>query len=105
MRASIILFCILIPTYAFANHAVGIGDIAKNLIEPVNIVSDFIASASFIVGASCIFAGFLRFMQYRVNPMMAPISTVMTLFILGIVLILLPFIYLLTESGIRFSFF
>lgn len=85
------------------NNSTGLGSVAANLMEPVEIVAGFLSGASIIVGMTCLFAGFVRYMQHRVNPLAHPISTVITLVILGILLLLLPLIYKFTESGIPFS--
>lgn len=87
----------------FAQQRVqGIGGVAQNMMEPVTVVSSFISSACMIIGGTCLFAAFLRYMQYRVNPLASPISTVMILFIMGLLLVILPLVYMLTDSGIPF---
>ncbi len=92
-----------IGSVVFAADQEGFGQIAENLIIPVTVVSGFLAGAAIAVGLACIFGAFIRYMQYRVNPLAQPIGTVITLFILGILLLCLPLIYKLTESGIPFS--
>ncbi len=96
-----ILLSLLIPSIAIAS-ASSLGEIAENLMEPVTIVSDFIGTASIIVGICSLFGAFLRYMQHRVNPMVAPISTIFLLIAMGLALIGLPFIYLLVEGGIPY---
>jgi len=81
----------------------GFGGVANNLMQPVEITSAFLSGGAIVIGVTCLFAGFIRYLQYRVNPLAYPIGTVVTLFVLGIVLLLLPLIYKLTESGIPFS--
>jgi hypothetical protein len=78
------------------------GDLANDLLGPVTVLSDFVGTASWIVGFSCLFASLFRYLQYRVNPLAAPISTVIVLLVLGILLLCLPFTYLLTGTGIPF---
>lgn len=95
----IILF---FPVAAFASS--GIGDLASNLLEPVYVASSFVNSAAIAVGVCAVFGAILRYMQHRVNPLAAPISTVIILFVLGVVLICLPLMYKLTESGIPYNF-
>ena len=85
------------------NSPEGIGKIADNLMGPVHIVAGFITSTAIVIGMTCLFAGFIRYMQHRVNPLAHPISTVVTLVILGTVLLCLPLVYKLTESGVAFS--
>lgn len=103
MKVLIFMFVLLIPCKLFASPtAQGFGDIASNMLEPVGILSDFIGTASIIVGMCAIFAGFFRYMEYRKNPLVSPISTVILLIVIGVILVSLPFIYRLTESGIPY---
>ena len=76
----------------------GIGDYATELLEPVNVLSDFIGSGAIIIGIACLFGAFIRYGQYRINPLAAPLSSVITLLILGLLLIGLPFLYLITDG-------
>lgn len=92
-----ILFCYLfLPRIAIAievpptPNEPGIGTIATNLMGPVNVVSSFISSAAIVVGVTMLFGAFLRYMQYRVNPLANPISTVIVLAILGLALLCIP---------------
>jgi hypothetical protein len=101
MRALIFLM-LLMPGMAFADNIGSLGEVANNLVEPINLLSGFIGTASLIVGICCLFGAFLRYMQYRVNPLVSPLGTVFVLLIMGIVLLCLPFIYKLTESGIPY---
>jgi uncharacterized membrane protein len=78
----------------------GIGAVAENLLIPVTVASSFLSGIAVILGVSCVFSAFLRYMQHRINPLAQPMSMVVTLAILGILLLLLPFIYKLTESGV-----
>lgn len=91
------------PYLAYAQQPHGWGEVASNLMEPVAILSNFVSTASLIVGISCFFAALLKYNQHRKNPLAAPIGTVILLLIIGIVLILLPFAYLITDSGIPFK--
>ncbi|MHB1948264.1 MAG: hypothetical protein ACYCQI_09150 [Gammaproteobacteria bacterium] len=103
MRIILLLVCLLIPVLAFADDQItGVGKVASNILEPVLIVSDFVCSASIIIGVSSLFGAFLKYMQHRVNPLAAPMSTVVVMLVVGIVLVALPFVYLLTENGIPY---
>jgi FtsH-binding integral membrane protein len=102
-RIALILATSMLPTLAMAAYQVrgtGAGKVADNLMEPVSILANFIGSMSIVIGISFLLASFLKYMQYRVNPLVAPISTVITLFIMGIVLLCIPLAYKLTEGGI-----
>ncbi len=101
----LLCFLLLLPSIAIAAYSSGqgVGQVAANILEPVTILSDFVGNASIIIGATSLFAAFLRYMQHRINPLASPISTVIVLLIIGIVLILLPLAYKLTDNGIPYS--
>jgi RsiW-degrading membrane proteinase PrsW (M82 family) len=88
-----ILLLVLIPGLVLADPASGIGGFASNMMEPVSIISDFVNTMAIIVGASFVFASVVKYFQYRVNPLATPLSTVIFLFILGIMLLFLPLAY------------
>lgn len=91
------------PATGFAEH--GIGGLAENLLEPIAILSDFINSAALILGASALLASILKYREYRRNPHATPLSKIVWLSIIGIVLLFLPLLYKLTDSGIPYRFF
>jgi hypothetical protein len=87
----------LIPTLVFAQDESGIGFVARNMIEPVSLFAQFINAGCFLVGGSFLFASIIKYIEHRRSPLMVPISTVVFLFIAGLLLIGLPFVYLLTK--------
>lgn len=101
-RISIVLMGLLI---SLRSSAAGIGDFAGQFIEPVNILSNFISSGSLIVGVMLLVAALMRYLQYRVNPLASPLSTVVMFVVLGLMLVALPFVYLLLGAGIPFTLF
>ena len=107
IKILIIICCLFCPSILLGAEepSSGIGDVAANLLQPVNILADFIGSASIIIGVTLLFGAILKYLQYRINPLASPISTVILLLILGLMLILLPFAYMLTQSGVAYSFF
>jgi hypothetical protein len=58
----------------------------------------FVKTASFAVGIFCFFAAAIRYVQHRTNPMMAPLSSVVLLMLLGLVLVLWPHVDLLIQN-------
>ncbi len=93
----LLLFC-LAPSAVLAAQDTGIGQIAIGLMEPVGILTDFVSSASLIIGAAFIFSSIIRYRQHRVNPLAMPISTVILLFVMGVLLIVLPIAFRLTVN-------
>lgn len=98
----LLILLIIFPSCAFAELQ-GLGDFAKSLMQPVSILNNFISTGAIIVGVACLFAAFFRYNLYRINPLASPISTVILLLVLGLIMIGLPFLYLLT-GGVPFSF-
>ena len=99
-----LLFSILSQSASAVDTAGGFGGVADNLMVPVEVLSSIMSGASIVIGLTCLFGALIRYMQYRVNPLANPISTVITLLVLGIVLLCLPLIYKFTDSGIPSSF-
>lgn len=97
----LLIFGCLLPGVV---SATSLGQVANNLMAPVFILTNFIASISLTIGISFIFASVIKYMQYRVNPLAVPISTVILLLIMGIVLVCLPWMYKLTGSGVPIQF-
>ncbi|MES2219022.1 MAG: hypothetical protein V4501_11500 [Pseudomonadota bacterium] len=82
----------------------GIGGVANNLMDPVNMFANFIGSGSIVVGIAFLLAAFVKYNQHKRNEMAAPISTVIFLFIAGLLLLAIPFAYKLTQSGVPVHF-
>lgn len=97
------LLLIVLPALTFAaQQNPGLGDYAQSLMQPVGVLNNFISSGAIIIGVACLFAAFFRYNLYRINPLASPISTVILLLVLGLVMIGLPFLYLLT-GGVPFT--
>ncbi len=75
------------------------------MMEPIGLISDFVQSASFIIGACFIFASIIKYVEHRRSPLMVPISTVVFLVIAGSLLLLLPFLSFLVDYGFEFTLF
>jgi hypothetical protein len=102
LRLLVIVLTLFASPLVSAAELVGIGDFADSLIAPVGVVSDFVNTAATIVGIACIFGAFLRFGQFRINPVAAPISSVIILFILGLSLLCLPLLNVVLGDRVAF---
>jgi hypothetical protein len=96
-----VLFLLPFPVWAKASA----GDFAGEVLGPVLIVADFVGTGSLIVGGCSLFGALIRYRQHRVNPLAHPISTVVTLFLIGLILLILPFSYLITGDAFSYKFF
>lgn len=81
----------------------GVGGMASNLMNPVSVMSGFLSSACLLVGGAFLFASIIKYVEHRRSPLMVTMGTVIFLFIAGVVLILLPLTYMLTDSGLPYS--
>ena len=98
--------CLLfIPVIALAYTNTGFGGVAGNMLEPVTVLSDFVDTACIVIGVGFIFASVVKYIEHRRSPLMVSISTVIFLLIAGILLLLLPFMSMLTGIGIPYSLF
>lgn len=94
-----------IPILSFAAKNSGIGGVATNIMDPVSVLTNFVHSACLLLGGIFIFAGIIKYFEHRRSPTMVTMSTVVFLFIAGIVLILLPAISYLKTYGIPYHLF
>lgn len=98
-------WCLLffLSQVAFAADSLTFGKVAENITEPMEVVSGFVSVGCLIVGVSCLFACVVKYFEHRRNPLYVPFSTVAWLLIIGLLLLILPFAYIITENGIPFT--
>ena len=96
----LILTCYLMANSAFA---ISFGEIAENIQEPIEIVSGFVSVGCLLIGTACLFAAIVKYFEHRRSPLHVPLSTVIWLVIIGILLLCLPFAYIVTGNGIPFT--
>jgi hypothetical protein len=80
----------------------GVGVFANSMVEPVGMVASFITTASIMIGIGCLFGAFLRYTQFRVNPLASPISSVIILIAMGLVLLAIPTLNWFFSDSIAF---
>ncbi|HTM63852.1 MAG TPA: hypothetical protein VL360_05065 [Gammaproteobacteria bacterium] len=90
---------------ASAARPTGLGGVANNIMDPVGVASDFIYTGSIVIGGSFVFAAIVKYFDHRRSPLMVPISTVVFLFIAGVVLLMLPLLSYINANGIPYSLF
>lgn len=100
---TVITLFISMTVWAVKSDPTGLGAVAQNVMVPVSVAYDFVSTGCFVIGASFLFAFIIKYIEHRRSPLMVPISTVIFLLIAGILLILLPLAYKVTDSGIPFS--
>lgn len=97
-----LLIAVGFSTNVFAE--IGLGTVAQNVMEPVTLLSDMIDIACFVIGGAFLFATIIKYVEHRRSPLMVPISTVIFLFLAGLILVCLPFLAYFVEGGVPFTF-
>lgn len=103
MHSLVWLFLLGLSSQVWAD-TLSFGQVAVNMTEPIEAVSGFVSIGCLIVGVGCIFASIVKYFEHRRSPLHVPISTVVWLLIIGLLLLLLPFAYIITDNGIPFRF-
>jgi|LakMenEpi03Aug12_release.lakeMendotaPanAssembly.Ray.scaffolds.fasta_scaffold501740_2 hypothetical protein len=70
----------------------GLGNIASSIYEPISVVIRLVRAVSITCGVGLILGGFLRYIDYRRNPVAVRLSAVIFMFLFGIALIIVGFI-------------
>lgn len=94
---TLLLITISFPAYA------DLGSVARNIMEPVGVFGGFVNTGCFVIGGGFIFASIVKYAEHKRSPLMVPISTVIFLLIAGLILVALPFLALLTETGVKYN--
>lgn len=88
-----ILLAYTFPIMVFAAQAPqGIGKVSNSILEPVSVVTDFVHSACLLLGGAFVFASVIKYFEHRRSPTMVTLSTVVFLFLAGVLLLCLPLI-------------
>ncbi len=104
MQKMIGTFLFFLSSLAFAGwNNLSLGEVAQNITEPIEAVSGFVSIGCLLVGMACLFAALVKYFEHRKSPLSVPISMVVWLVIIGLLLLLLPFAYLITDNGIPFK--
>lgn len=99
----IILTVMIMPCYA--QRGDGFGAVANNLMDPVTLFYQFMQSACLLIGGGFLFASVVKYFEHRRSPLMVSMSTVVFLFIAGIVLIALPLLaYVSQRTGVQYRY-
>jgi hypothetical protein len=93
---------LLFPGIIFAYQGTGLGGVARNMMEPVTLFSDFVDTGCLVIGVGFLFASIVKYVEHRRSPLMVPISTVVFLLIAGTILVVLPFLPDLTGYGVPY---
>lgn len=96
--SSIGLFVFVYAGIAYG-YGTGLGDITGNLLGPAQGLGHMMNAVCYVLGLGFLLTGLLQYKYHRENPQQVKISTPIVLVFLGIILIALPFIAMMSESG------
>lgn len=82
---------ILVGFPTLAGATASIGDAAKNVLTPTEILTKLVLVACYIIGTGFIFAALAQYRIHRQSPKLVPLTTPILLLILGIVCVLIPY--------------
>ncbi|HRE30899.1 MAG TPA: hypothetical protein PLD88_02895 [Candidatus Berkiella sp.] len=91
MKYSLWLLLLLpFSLYAGGEHA-SIGEAAENLMAPVSFMTKLALLACFIIGVALLLGALAQYKIHRQSPKLVPLTTPITLFVLGLISIGIPF--------------
>lgn len=70
-----------------ASAEVGLGSVAASIYEPISVVIQLVRAVSIISGSGLILGSFLRYFDYRRNPVAVRLSAVIFMGLFGLALI------------------
>ena len=76
-----------------------LGGLSENATGPIAVVGSIAESACFVAGGAFILGTLVRYKEHRDNPTQVTWGQIITLFLLGVFFILLPFITGLSLSS------
>lgn len=96
-KTCIFAFIVIWPGVLFAD--VSLGDIADTLMVPTAMITKLIDVTCYIIGITFILVSMAQYKIHRQSPKLVPLTTPITLVILGVIALLIPYVTTLTETG------
>ncbi len=81
-------FVLCLPTLSWA---FSLGDLADNIYAPTAFVTKFVIFGCYAIGVALALAGIMQYKNHQQNPKLVPLSIPITLFVLSLILLVLPF--------------
>lgn len=98
MKRLMWLPCIALLALSLTAHASSLSDVANNLFGTVLNIREIIRMICMITGGAMVLSSFFRYRIHRRNPIEAPISSVVLLFIAGLCVFGLAYIPILVDA-------
>jgi hypothetical protein len=91
MKARLFVLLIIISFPFLVWGGPSIGDAAKNILIPTEIITKLVLITCYILGAIFIFMSFAQYKVHRHSPKLVPLTTPILLFVLGLICAFIPF--------------
>lgn len=98
MSSFIFIVFTLSAFYSCDLCAQGIGNVAANINEPIQVIINLVQAVSIICGTGLLLGGILRYIDYRRNPVAVRLGTVFFMFLFGAALVVVGLIPLHTMA-------
>ncbi len=90
-------FAFFVSHSAFA--LVTLGESAENIMGPMGVATAAIYGMCYIIGTAFFLGGLVQYKNYRANPQQVRLGTAILLVVIGLVLIILPFLAKFSSSS------
>jgi len=94
MKKLVFIICIFLITSTYAD-SLSLGDMADWVMGPVNGLGKVLGYICLIGGIGMILGAFLQYKAHRDNPSQVRLTTPVFLLVVGVILIILPFVGIL----------
>ncbi len=95
----LVLWLAILPLCGLAEEVLSLGEISSNLLGPVGLLANVGYKIFYVLGAGFILGSGLRYRAHRINPNEVRFGEVLFLLVLGVLLVLLPFIMNLSQGA------
>ena len=83
---------VVLTLWVLPIQAASLGDVASNLFVSVQSIKSIMDVLCYMTGGGLLLGSVFRFVKYRKNPIEAPLSSVIVLFLTGVVVLMLTLI-------------
>ncbi len=88
---------LVMPLSVFASNS--IGDVANNLMGPTSLVTKLVEIGCYVIGLAFVMMSIAQYKIHRQSPKLVPLATPITLLVLGVVALFIPYWTMQTETG------
>ena len=99
-KVMLFVWLLLFAKWVFAASSFySLGGVASHMTDPLEGMRHVFNVASILLGVFLLLAAFNRYMRHRQNPIESPLGTVILWAVLGILLIIIPIAYQLSQEA------